>query len=309
MTTKQERRLNMYHAVRDYLILNEGISKDLPYSAVSLEALQRTIEQIHAAHEMQIDIKTGITKEKNELKDKLIIIAADNSRKIAAFAKFSGNLILLEEVRFSITRLKRMTDIDLKIYAGIIYNKTEENVGMLSEYGINIETQKIFNDTINSYYNSIGKPRTGIIEKSQATRQLGELFRKALSILEDLDAAVGIIRLKEPGFYYGYKTIRKLVYTSAGKLALKAKVLDLSTGEPVKGVILTFRPDGALSGRNKEDGEIVKKTARKGSFHIKHMHAGTYQVVMNKPGYIEKEVTVIVAEGERSQLIVELEKA
>lgn len=174
MTTKQERRLNMYCAVRDYIILNEGISKDLPYLAVSFEALQRTIEQIHSAHEMQIDIKTGITKEKNELKDKLIIIAADNSRKITAFAKFSGNLVLLEEVRFSITKLKRMTDIDLKIYARIIYNKTEENVGMLAEYGITIETQKIFNDAINSFYDSIGKPRTGITEKSQATRQLGK---------------------------------------------------------------------------------------------------------------------------------------
>jgi len=57
------------------------------------------------------------------------------------------------------------------------------------------------------------------------------------------------------------------------------------------------------------NGEIVKKTARKGSFHIKHMHAGTYLVVINKPEYIEKEVTLSVANGERSQLNIELEKA
>jgi len=34
-----------------------------------------------------------------------------------------------------------------------------------------------------------------------------------------------------------------------------------------------------------------------------------YQVVINKQGYKEKEVTVSVAVGERSELILELEKA
>jgi len=34
-----------------------------------------------------------------------------------------------------------------------------------------------------------------------------------------------------------------------------------------------------------------------------------YQVVINKPGYIEKEVTVSVADDERSEINVELEKA
>jgi uncharacterized membrane protein len=38
------------------------------------------------------------------------------------------------------------------------------------------------------------------------------------------------------------------------------------------------------------------------------MKAGTYKVVVSKPGYKEKEVTVSVADGERSDLKVEMEK-
>lgn len=39
------------------------------------------------------------------------------------------------------------------------------------------------------------------------------------------------------------------------------------------------------------------------------MQPGNYKVIVQKPGYKEKEVTVSVADGERSELNVELEKA
>jgi len=39
------------------------------------------------------------------------------------------------------------------------------------------------------------------------------------------------------------------------------------------------------------------------------MAAGSYNVLVSKPGYKDKTVTVIVVDGERSELVVELEKA
>jgi uncharacterized membrane protein len=39
------------------------------------------------------------------------------------------------------------------------------------------------------------------------------------------------------------------------------------------------------------------------------MQPGTYKVVVKKPGYKVKEVTVSISGGERSDLKVELEKA
>ncbi|MEI6050615.1 MAG: carboxypeptidase-like regulatory domain-containing protein [Bacteroidota bacterium] len=69
-----------------------------------------------------------------------------------------------------------------------------------------------------------------------------------------------------------------------------------------------FKRDGSkLTGSN-GNGEITRKTAKKGSFHIKNMQPGTYRLSVSKPGYKEKEVTVSVANGERSALKVELEK-
>jgi hypothetical protein len=47
----------------------------------------------------------------------------------------------------------------------------------------------------------------------------------------------------------------------------------------------------------------------KGSFHIMNMRSGVYKVEVKRAGYKEKEVTVNIPEGVRSDLKVELEKA
>ena len=309
MTTNQESKLNMYLTVRNFIIPNEGVTKELPNFAASYATLLSTISQIQTIGEMQKFDKTGLAIEKNKLKETLITMAADYSRKITALAKFTNNSTLLNEAKFSVSDLGRMTDVALKDYLQIIHDKAEANIGSLSEYGITPETQKVFIDTITAYNASLSTPRFGIAEKSKATKKLAVLFDAADAAVENMDFAVGIIKLTQPDFFNGYKTSRKLIDTSAGNLALKATATDQANGEPVKGVLFTFKHEGvqaALSGGN---GEITKKTAEKGSFHIKNMKAGTYRVSVRKPGYKEKEVTVSIADGERSELNVELEKA
>jgi uncharacterized membrane protein len=96
---------------------------------------------------------------------------------------------------------------------------------------------------------------------------------------------------------------------SPNAYALKASARELVSGEPVRGVLFSFRSNGLQGLTGNGDGEIRKKTARKGSFNLKKMPAGTYKVVVSKPGYKDKETAVSVADGEMSELVVELEKA
>jgi hypothetical protein len=308
MTTKQERRLNRYLTLRNFLIQNEEVTKDLPNFAAFYATLLTIVIQIQDIGELQKFDKTGLAIEKNRLRELLITMAADYSRKITAFAKFTNNNTLLTETRFSESDLGRMTDVALKDYLQIIHDKAEANIGSLSEYGINQEMQKIFTDTISAYDTSLSTPRTGIAEKSKATKKLKVLFDAAEAVVENMDFAVGIIKLTQPDFYNGYKSSRKLVDSGSGVLALTATARELVSGEPVSGAVFTFRPDVAKSAASTGNGEITRKTAGKGSFHIKNMKPGTYRVSVSKPGYKEKEVTVSVANGERSVLKVELEK-
>jgi len=309
MTTKQETKLNMYLTVRDFLIPNESITKELPNFAANTTVLKETIVNIQVIAERQKSDKKGLAKLKNELRDKLIALVVDNSRKIAAFAKFSNNTILQNEVKFAPSGFSKMTDTGLKDYAQIVHDKAQANLDALPSYGITAETQKTLSETLTAYNESISKPRVGIAERSQATKQLIMLFDTVDTILGNMDLAMEIIRLPQKNFYDGYKTARKIVETSAGKLTLKAQATEKQTGLPVKGAIFTFRASTQMTGVISGNGEIVKKTEEKGRFNIKNMPAGTYQVTVSKPGYNDKTETVIVADGEMTVLRVELEKA
>lgn len=308
MTTIQECKLNMYLALRNFVNANENLTKDLPNFVASYQVLLDTVSQIQTIGEMQKADKTGITMEKNRLKKRLISMATDNSRKLTAFAKFTGNGGLLNEAKFTPSDFERMTDVGIRDYIKILYSKAESYVDKLAEYGITPETQKQFLDAITAYTTSLSTPRTGITEKVKATNKLTELFINADNAVENMDYAVGIIQLTQPDFFVGYKSSRKIVATSTNYLALKATATDISTGEPIRGVVFIFDPDGGKSVAG-GDGQIVKKTAEKGSFNIRNMAEGTYTVQIRKPGYKDKEITVSVAAGDRSDLEVEMEKS
>jgi Carboxypeptidase regulatory-like domain len=308
MMTKQERRLNMYMSVKNFLIANEAIMKILSKFAECFAYFLSLITEIQSAGEIQKINRTGLAIDKNKLKETLIAMAADISRKIAAFAKLSNNNTLLKEVRFAESDFSTGSEVSLKDRAQIIYDKAEANMESLAEFGITPDTQKTFIDAISAFNDAIATPRYGITQKSQATKQLALLFDSADSALEKLDYLVGMMKLKDPNFYNGYKTARRLVDTGAGKLALKATVKDITSGEPVYGAIFLFRHDAAITAGSNGNGEIKKQTTQKGRLQIKNMPAGTYQVVISKTGYKEKTVSVSVSDGERSVMNVDLER-
>jgi hypothetical protein len=307
MTTLQESRLNMYLAVRDFLIPNDAITKDLPGFTANFTLLQETITNIQSFGEQQKFDKTGLARLKNELRQKLITLSIDNSRKLIAYANFSGNTLLINQVKFTTSDFVRMTDTGIKDYAQIIYDRAESNLDALPTYGITADTQKALLDTITAYNDSISRPRIGLTEKSQATKQLILLFDTADIAIGNIDLAAEIIRLTQTTFYTGYRTIRKVVTTSAGSLRLKALATDKKNGEPVRGARFAFKLSGDTLSIN-GNGEIVKKTADKGRFRIKSMSSGIYQLVVSKTGYADKVQSVTVADGEMTDLWVELER-
>jgi hypothetical protein len=306
MTTKQESKLKMYLAVKDFLVQNDPLTKELPEFVPSFAEFQKLIGQIQLIDEQQNGVRTGIAKDKKGLKERLISLAAENTRKVFAFAKIADNKALMDEVNFSNSDLVKMTDVALKSFAESLYKKAEANISALSKYGISADSQKVFAEALSGFSSAMPKPRIGIAEKRKATLEMEVLFNSANNVILKMDAIIGIIRNDQVNFYNGYKTVRKLVDTNTGVVALKASAFDLVTGEPVKGATFTFNPDGGLTA---EAGpEISKKTAEKGSFLLKNMQPGTYRVVVKKPGYREKVVTVSVSGGERSDLTVQLEK-
>ena len=309
MRTDQKIRLNMYLSVRNYGNLNEAVAKNIPKFASSFVNLQNIIAEIQLIGEMQGVNKTGLAIDKNKLKKKLIALALKNSNKVAILAKLNNNDTLLKEIRFTESDLVKLPGVTLKEQVQIIYDRVETNIGNLAEQGITPDTQKMFLETITAFNNALATPRTGIAEKRKATQKLPVLFDTADAEIEIMDLAAGSAKGEYPDFFNGYKTSRKLIETSSGSLALKATARDLTNGEPLSDVNFIFIHEVSEAAGSKGNGQIVKKTSKKGNFQVKSMEPGTYKVEVSKQGYKKKEVSVSIADGERSMLNVELEKA
>lgn len=305
MTIQQESRFNMYQVVSDYLMPNSELTKDLPEFAANFGAFQNAINEIHRISELQNFDKTGFAKEKKQLRDVLLMLAYDNSQKLAAFANLSNNQVLHTEVKFTKSDLKEANETLLKDYAQMIYDRAQTNLGSLGAYGITQETQSVLINAINAFNASIGKPRLGLTEKSDATKQLAGFLKEADVLIGKMDVVINILMMNQPNFYNRYKEVRKVVITGTGTLALKATAVELPGSTPLKGAKFTFMPDGGMMAENIE---IVKKTAEKGIFYLKSIPEGTYKVKITKTGFKEKEVTISVVPGEMADLKVELEK-
>jgi hypothetical protein len=311
MTSLQEERLSMYLTFKDYQAPHTSITDGLPNYSENSTLFLNTIPQIQSIWEQQKLSKKGVTDSKNQLKETLIVLTADNARKLGAYAKFTNDAKLAQEVKFSESKLRQVADTAVKNYGQIAYNLAQPLVGTLAPYGITDETQAVLAGAITAYNDSIGKPGAERSEGTQITKQLATLFKTADTALENMDAAVEIIRLTEVDFYNGYKSARKVIGTGAGSLSVNGLVTDAQTGSPLRGVTVSFALDGGMAktATKTTEPELVKKTAEKGGFKIKSLEAGTYQVTLKKAGYADQVASISVNDGEMTELKISLEKA
>lgn len=311
MNNKQESRLSMYIGFKEFQGGYVTITNTLPNYATNSTIFLNTIPQIQAISEQQRIDKSGLTDNKNQLKEILIINVADYSRKLGVYAKFTNNSVLAKEIKFTEGKLRMSTDTAIRDIAQIVYNKAQPLIASLANYGITAATQTILANAITAYNTSIGKPIAGRTEHKLVTQQIAKLFDTAEAALANMDAAVEIVRLTQPAFYAGYKNARKVVQTGSGSLALKGLVIDAISGEPIKGATLSFALEGnqsfARSANNAVE-TVIKKTALKGGFNIKSLPAGIYKVMVKKVGYLDHEATVSVADGDLTEVNIKLSK-
>lgn len=310
MTRSQESRLSMYLSFKEYQASYTAITNALPNYSANSTIFLNTIPQIQAVSVQQKMSKKGIADGKNTLKNNLIVTAADYSRKLAAYATFTNNATLAQEVKFSESKLRQSSDTAVKDYAQIVYDRAQPIVAALATYGITAATQTALASAIAAYNASIGKPGAGRSEGAQTTKQLAALFKTAEAALANMDIAVEIVRLTQVNFYNGYKSARKVIGTGTSTLSVKGMVADAQTGAPIKGVTVTFALDGGMS-RAKgaaSTPDVVKKSADKGGFNVKSLPAGTYQVSLKKAGYADLVTSVSVNDGEMSIVDARLEK-
>jgi hypothetical protein len=309
MNKKQENRFSMYLATVDFCEKNTNVTNPLPSFSTNVSNLKTTSNQIHLIAETQAADTSGTTATKNGYTENMIVLTADTSRKLIAFAKLGKNQKLLKEISFTESDLRHLPDTILPDTAQLIYNRAQTYLASLADYLVTSETQAALWNAIANCRQTLASPRVEKVSQVQATKQLAGLFVAGDEALANMDAVVEIVRLTQPNFYSGYKSVRKIIEAGKAKMSVKGLVTDGQTGEPLKGVAISFWAEGdATKTYAAGDASLVKKTAEKGGFYVNSMPAGTYRVTLQKVGYAEQTLTVYVNDGELTTVDVKLAK-
>ena len=176
MTNKQESYEKMSVATASYLLANATITAGLPSFSNYFTVIQTTNGQIVVLATQQETDTSGNTKNKKQLRTTLISQAIDVDRRTVAFATNVNNNVLLSQVNYTESDLKKSSDTKLVGICQVIRDSANANVAALATYGITAAILTTLQTSITNFNNAIPKVRVGNTDSSEATQQLKVAF-------------------------------------------------------------------------------------------------------------------------------------
>lgn len=291
-------RLNMYLAVKAFLLSKLGFFTNLPFFTDIFNDFKAFIAAIQAEIGKQSFDPKGLTKTKQELKQKLASITGDNERKIYAYALHFKDNLLMAEMKITQTALDASSDARLKEIAEGIISRATLHLTDLTPYGITAATQLVLRVAIDDFANAIPNGSLNDIELAQSTQKLAAGFKNAELKLEEIKAIAEILRMTGPDVYKAFVRATKVTELGTHSIAVRGQVTDLITKEGISKVTIKFlNADGS-----ELQPALLKKSAAKGGFNVKSLAEGIYLVKLTKVGYTDLTITITVVSGEQCKI-------
>jgi len=132
---------------------------------------------------------TGLTEDKNQKFENMCAQAFKTASKIKAFAKVTGNKILLDAVNFSESALKAGSENETIVQCKTILEKAQENKKQLTDYQVSQESINQLKQAIEAYTPLVAQRDATGDERVAATARINKYItniREQLDILDDL---------------------------------------------------------------------------------------------------------------------------
>lgn len=250
----------------------------------------------------------GFTNAKNTAKESLISIALPVLARVQAYAKISRDEVLQNAVKTTGSRLKRLQESLLGSKCRSISSICQERAGALITYGLTPEMLAALEAAIAGFeLKFVGTPQYRGEQKA-ARQNFDNDFAAANDLVKNkMDALVEIIKDTNPSTYIEYWNSRKLELSGSRTLAMKCRVMDGATNQPIEGVTVNIsknESDDVTANAGTEAVKMTKRTTAKGAFQVKSLPTGTYTLTAGKEGYTTQTLTVVVNDSETSEVEV-----
>ena len=296
MNRKQERKFSMYNAVSNYLKnVDTTVIDKMPLMPEAMEALQKSIDEIRTISENQQQSRKAYRQIKQATREEVENTFYHLLGIVKSYAVNTNNQLLRDQVSYSLSSLKNMSDGNLQVATGIILEKANENVADLAIYGATVASLTAAEDLRTVYISKMADPRNAISFKAEETKLLKIEFAIADKLLEQkMDTFIIIIKYSDMTVYDIYKNNRKIIGPNSIALILRAFVYNAAL-EPIQYV------KALIDGDNN-----IYKTSSKGSFQIKSLPDGMHRISFSKAGYQTQIIEFPVTKKERTDLQVTL---
>jgi len=306
MTTNQENKYNMYLAIKEFFATWIAILETLPHFSEFRGVFLDEIAEIEKLSEQQMfnNRGKGLNAKRKVLKSALIKIASLNADKLFAYVLFLKDVVMQNELHYSLSVMKQSSDATVLKWAKGIYDRSDNLLDNIEDYGITADTQLEFKNAIDAFEASMPIQRISITDKNLITKQLVSHIDKADEALLQTDALVKILVSTQPDLCATYILRRKIINYGTRSMAVRGLIIDSITKIGLKGVIIYFLNADGTSLQT----AIVKKSAAKGGFNIKTIPEGIYQIKLTKVGYHDLILTITIVNGELCKINAEMIK-
>lgn len=309
MDKLSESRLSMQLGTTNFLKANSLVFSLLPGYTPLLTLLDSNVNQIIQVGQVQGANRTGVAQAKSNFRVTLAAITFKVANLVKVYANANSNPELARLVHCYESDLLRVADTKLNEHALLVQSKALEFLTELAPYGVTAAMMDELEAAISAFFDSIDKPAAAITLTKDATQQVKNLLKENDTVLAKIDNLAEIIRFTHVDVYRNYHTTRNVIETGKRYVALKATAKNAANNQPLSGVLFQFGPmDGSIVPIGVPAPQVyIKKTASKGSFLIKTMVPGSYQLIVSKNGFQSQNLTVYVNEGEMTNVTVALD--
>lgn len=246
-----------------------------------VDALQVEVTKLKENHMVQRANKTGVYIDKANAKSEIAKLIFRLSSGLQSYGYDNKDYPLLASVDKSITKIKRLRDLDVPTYATIVIEALRKHEAQIVEYGISAKDIATLEAKKEEYKELLLKPREAIDAIAIATSNIKKNITKCLGLLRNnIDNDMQYYEKVDNDLYKLYFALRRITDNKTISLSIKGQVRDADTKKPLQYVVVTVKQEI----KNKLH-ETKKITTKKGNYQFSHLPEGKCTVSFERNYY------------------------
>nr|WP_321450556.1 hypothetical protein [uncultured Carboxylicivirga sp.] len=222
MNAKQRNKISMFRAVNEVFMAYPDELATIPVLTGYTQLFTDNLATIDEVYQIQQGNTKGVSKLKIKEENEMIEATVQMAGCIFVYAQDNGIPDLKDKCAISSTQLIRMPDEEVKTACLNIYAEAARLGGALTNYGKTPENIAQLKKEIDDFTSLIASPRSAIVTRSQATRELARLITENNDLLRlKVDKLMELFKTTNAKLYNTYKAARVIVDLRAGKQTIE----------------------------------------------------------------------------------------